>query len=125
MRDDKERLLDIREQIEFIEEDVLIGRNAFDSDRHIRDSMILRIATIGEACRAMSKEFRERYPDIPWTEIIGMRAKLMHDYFDVDEEEVWRTAQRDIPALRHQIERLIAENLDHGDLLYDERGLPK
>jgi uncharacterized protein with HEPN domain len=108
MRDDKERLLDIQEQIALIEEDVQLGREAFDKDRHIRDSMAFRIANLGEACRAMSERFKTAHSEIPWKEIIGMRAKLSHEYFQIDPNEVWNTAERDIPDLRRQIETILS-----------------
>lgn len=58
MRDDRDRLFDIKEEIELIEGDVRLGREIFDEDRHIRDSIVLRLANLGEACRAMTKKFR-------------------------------------------------------------------
>jgi len=107
MRDDWERLLDIQDQIKLIEEDIAAGRKAFDCDRHIRDSLVLRIANIGESCRAMSEQFRQKHPEIPWKEIIGMRSKLMHEYFEIDEKEVWNAGEQDIPKLRVQIAKLL------------------
>jgi uncharacterized protein with HEPN domain len=49
---------------------------------------------------------RDRHPQIPWRDI-GMRHILIHHYFDVDVDAVWAAVERDIPNLRHEIERIL------------------
>ena len=49
------------------------------------------------------------HPEIPWTEITGLRHKLVHDYFVVDLDVVWQTATVDVPAVRPQIAKLVVE----------------
>ena len=68
-------------------------------DTQCQDSVIRRIEIIGEAARRISPEIRTAYPDIPWTEMIGMRNLMIHDYDDIDLEIVWSTVQRDLPRL--------------------------
>ncbi|WP_406662560.1 HepT-like ribonuclease domain-containing protein [Methanolobus sp. ZRKC3] len=55
---------------------------------------------IGEATKNLSPSTTEKYSQIPWKEIAGMRDKLIHAYFGVDLEEVWNTVKRDIPELK-------------------------
>jgi len=55
---------------------------------------------LGEAAAALSEETRQRMPDIPWRQIIGMRHILVHQYFAVDLDVVWQAAPNDAPELR-------------------------
>ncbi len=61
---------------------------------------------LGEAARALSSEFRERYPGIPWAQVIGLRNILVHQYFNVDPREVWAIVERDLPALRSALDAI-------------------
>jgi len=58
---------------------------------------------IGEAVKNLSAEFRTTHQQIPWKLIAGMRDKLIHEYNDVDLDEVWSTIKRDIPHLIDQL----------------------
>ncbi|HDQ04316.1 MAG TPA: DUF86 domain-containing protein [Deltaproteobacteria bacterium] len=54
---------------------------------------------IGESAKHIPKAIRKQYPDIPWEDMAGMRDKLIHDYFGVNLEVVWRTVKEDLPPL--------------------------
>ncbi len=79
----------------------------FDESRLHQNAVIKALEIIGEAAGRISKETREGHPEIPWTEIIGMRNRLVHGYFEVDLGEVWDTVHRDLPPLIAMIEPLI------------------
>ena len=65
------------------------------------------IQIIGEAARKISPAYKESHPQIPWTQIIGMRNRLVHEYFRVETEIVWEVVERDIPALIPLLEPLV------------------
>lgn len=87
-----------------------IDETSFRKNSLVHDDVIRQIEIIGEAARNISQQLIDKYPNIPWQDIIGMRHKLIHDYFGVDIEAVWETAIKDIPVLEKQI-RLILKNL--------------
>jgi uncharacterized protein with HEPN domain len=72
-------------------------------------AVIRALEIIGEATKSIPKAERERYPQIPWQAVAGMRDKLIHGYFTVNLTRVWETVQRDLPPLRTVVERMLAE----------------
>ena len=56
---------------------------------------------LGEAANKLSVEYRNEYPDIPFSDVIGMRHKLIHHYFEVDLETLWATYMEDLPHLKN------------------------
>jgi len=107
MRDDRERLLDIKEAIENVQKYASRGRDAFRSDELIQTWILHHIQILGEAATRLSDEFQEQHHDIPWFKIIGMRNILVHDYFGIDIEAVWSVVENDLPVLYDQIIRLL------------------
>ncbi len=65
------------------------------------------IEVIGEATKYLPDTFREQYPDVPWRGMARMRDKLIHAYFGVDVEVVWRTMNEDLPPLRNLIGKIL------------------
>ncbi len=84
-----------------------VGYEDFQGDEEKQDAIIRNIEVAGEATKRLSAEFREKYSQVPWRAIAGMRDKLIHDYFDVDLDTVWETATKDIPSLILEIESII------------------
>jgi uncharacterized protein with HEPN domain len=82
----------------------------FQSDDKTQDAVIRQLEIIGEAARLLSDEIKAVYPQVPWRDISGMRNHLIHRYFRVDIEEVWRTAKNDLSPLKTEIEKIL-ENL--------------
>jgi uncharacterized protein with HEPN domain len=68
-----------------------------------------REIVIGEAVKNIPEDVREKYPEIPWRNMAGMRDKVIHEYFDVKLEKVWETIKRDIPNLKPLFERMLRE----------------
>ncbi len=76
-----------------------LERQVFDEDELLQAGTAYLLQNIGEAARYVPVEIRDRYPSIPWIDIVGMRNKVVHEYFRVDIELVWATAIRDVPPL--------------------------
>jgi uncharacterized protein with HEPN domain len=74
-------------------------RSDLDIDRMLALSLIKSIEIIGEAASRTSKEIRCQYPQIPWMDIITMRNRLIHAYFDINLDILWNTVTQDLPPL--------------------------
>lgn len=81
----------------------------FTDDLQCQDAVIRRLEIIGEAARRVSQTTRDRYPDLPWDSMTGMRNVLIHEYDEVDTGVVWETVQRDLPSLVHQLEKILSK----------------
>lgn len=109
MRDDREKLRDILDAIERIEKYAVQGRQSFKQNELIQSWFIQHLQIIGEASRVISADIREQHPEVPWSQMIGMRNILTHNYFEIDIEVVWSVAERNLPSLKRQIEIILQE----------------
>ena len=83
-----------------------------DYDIFIKDEILCRaivrsLEVIGEASKNIPPDFKARYPLVAWKDMAGMRDRLIHHYFGVDYETVWRTLKEDIPVLNDWMEIII------------------
>lgn len=83
-------------------------REALDANRMLVRAMTMSIGIIGEAASQVSDEFQAAHREIPWPQIIGMRNRLIHAYFDINLDIVWETVTTRIPELIDQLENLLA-----------------
>lgn len=83
------------------------NRQTFDSNRMLVFALVRAIEIIGEAAANISSECRERHPQIPWVDIIGMRNRLIHAYFDVDLDILWNTATTKLEPLIEELDKII------------------
>ncbi len=84
-----------------------VAWNQFRGDELLQNAVMRLIQIIGEAARKVSPEFKQAHPEIPWQGIIGMRNRLVHDYFRIESSRVWEVIEKDLPALIPLIEPLI------------------
>ncbi len=107
MRDDREKLQDILEAIERIERYAVKGRQAFEQDELIQTWFTHNLQVIGEASRSLSSAIRDQHPEVPWSNIIGMRNILTHNYFEVDLDIVWLAIEQELPSLKQSIKAIV------------------
>ena len=84
-----------------------LSYSEFAGDKRNHLSILKSIEIVGEAASRLSEETKETYPEIPWSEIVGMRNRLVHVYFDLDLRLIWDTVCNDIPVLIAQLEQLV------------------
>ena len=106
-RDLKLFLEDIIEQIELIEGDSISSKDRFLKDLRLRDATVRRIEIIGEAVKNISSSFRKKYPEVEWKEIAGTKDIMIHAYFRVDIDIVWKIVKEDLPKLKKQINEIL------------------
>jgi uncharacterized protein with HEPN domain len=103
-------LQDIWESILAIEEYIQnLSEEDFYGSRLIQDAVLRRLEIIGEAAKKIREKFKNRYPQVPWKKIAGMRDIIAHEYFGVKLERVWEVIKRDLPLLKEEIRRIMEE----------------
>ncbi len=78
----------------------------FAQDKKTIDAVVRNLEIIGEASKNIPEKFREGHNEIPWSEMISMRNKVIHEYISVDVETLWKTIKEDLPKLNRQIDLL-------------------
>ena len=84
-----------------------IDQNEFEYSELLRSAVVQKLITIGEAASRLSVAFRENHPHIPWPQIIAFRNILVHAYFGIEWEIVWRAAAKRCPVLRDQVVEIL------------------
>jgi len=105
---DEARLMDIllacREARGYVEG---VTRHEFTEDRKLQRALGMVLEIIGEAARALSDDLKTANPQVPWRDLVGLRNRIIHEYFRFDLRILWEIVQRDVPALEKMIEPLI------------------
>ena len=103
-------LEDISERIEKINSFVNgMAFEDFKQDDKTVSACIREIEVIGEATKQIPKEITNQFNELPWSLMAKMRDKLIHWYFDIDEEIVWNVATQKLPQIKEQIDKIIDE----------------
>ncbi len=83
-------------------------REDLDVNRMLVLAILKDIEILGEAASKVSDRTREKFPDVPWRNIVGMRNRLIHGYFDVSLDIVWATVTKELPELIDELEKIVA-----------------
>ncbi|GBF80353.1 HepT-like ribonuclease domain-containing protein [Aphanothece sacrum] len=81
----------------------------FANDLKTQAAVLYEISVLGEAMRRISPEFQQQYPEIPYSKIIGMRNKLVHDYHEINLQLVWLVIQINIPELVVNLTKIVPQ----------------
>ena len=95
-----------QEAIEFVQDKI---RPDLDKDRLLVLALVKEIEIIGEAAYQVSQTTQKQLPDIPWDDIIGMRHRLVHAYFDINLNILWHTIIDDLPPLIDELRAILGE----------------
>ena len=95
------RLQDMLKAID--EAAAIVSHSEFESFKKDRAAVLASLTCIhilGEASNHIPQEVKQKYPEVPWSQIRGMRNRIAHEYFEIDESIVWTTCKIDFPKLR-------------------------
>jgi uncharacterized protein with HEPN domain len=81
----------------------------FKADEKTSSAVVRKIEIIGEATKNVPKEIRQKYKELPWSDMAKMRDKIIHGYFGIDYEIVWKTIKERLPEIKPKIENILQE----------------
>ena len=109
----KDDLVRLHHMLDAAREAILFAQNktraSLDANRMLTLAIIKDIEIIGEAASKVTKECREQLPRIPWLNIISMRNRLIHGYFDINLDIVWQTITQDLPPLIDELDKIFPQ----------------
>lgn len=110
MRPEKLYLTDIVEAAQSIARFVQgEGLDEFEQNEMMNSAVLQKLTVIGEAASRLPKEFTNRFPEIPWVDIIAFRNIAVHEYFAIRWDIVWIAATEEVPVLKEQVEKILQE----------------
>jgi uncharacterized protein with HEPN domain len=109
MKDDKFYVIHVLEEIARLEQFTVEGREAFLASDLIRYAVLRSLQTMGESIKRLSDNIKAAHPGVSWKGIVALRNVLVHDYLDLDPEEIWNIVEADVPVLKRQMQALLKE----------------
>ena len=112
MKENKDNLAYIHHILDAIKQIELylkgVDFETFSSNRMIFDAVVRELEIIGEASNNIEDDFQKQYPDIPWRKVIGTRNTIIHEYFEINKNIIWKTCQKNIPELKKIVVKIIS-----------------
>lgn len=109
-------LLDVLDNAEKAERFVEgVSQADFEANDEKVYAVVHALQTIGEAARHLPKSLRQRYTDVDWDDIVGMRDIVTHEYFGVDLDIIWRTVQKDLAPLKSVVKKILSDQTEEND----------
>ena len=84
-----------------------LSKEEFFDNKEKQYAVLRALEIIGEATKKLSREMKAEYPEIQWSDIAGMRDKLIHQYFGVNLDLVWETVKKNLPELENQVSKML------------------
>jgi len=107
-RDYRDYLKDILDSINDIGDFIRdMSFEEFRKDKKTINAVVRSIEVIGEATKKISRALKDKHKDVPWKKMAGMRDRLIHEYFGIDAEILWKTAKNDIPPLKQSVQNIL------------------
>lgn len=98
---------DISESVRLIEKYIGgLSKGDLDNNQELKDSIVRRLEIIGEAVKNIPDDFKEKYPEVPWKKIAGLRDIIIHAYFSIDLDIMWDIIKKDLPYLKEKIQKI-------------------
>jgi len=79
---------------------------SFSTDQKSIDAVVRNLEIIGEAANRLPDDFKEKHSQVEWHKVVGLRNRIIHDYFGVDLQIIWQIIHTDLPALRKTLSRI-------------------
>ena len=98
-------IIDAFVQIEYYADGV--SQEEFLRNRLLQDGVIRQLEVMGEAARNLSDDLRNEHPEIPWRQMVGLRNRMIHAYFNIDLQIIWEIVQGDMPVLKEKMKRIL------------------
>ena len=98
---------DICEALDRIEQYISgMSFDVFSKDRKSVDAVVRNLEIIGEASNRLPADFKDSHSQIEWHKVVGLRHRIVHEYFGIDLQIVWQILQKDLPSLREAISQI-------------------
>jgi len=98
---------DICEALDRIEQYISgMSFDVFSKDRKSVDAVVRNLEIIGEASNRLPADFKDSHSQIQWHKVVGLRHRIVHEYFGIDLQIVWQILQKDLPSLRQAISQI-------------------
>jgi len=101
---------DILESLDLIKQYTAnMGFDDFKKDRKTIDAVVRNFEIIGEASKYIPENIKKKYQDVDWIGVVGLRNRIVHEYFDIDLSIVWHIVQHELPILEGQMKKILGE----------------